>query len=233
MEKDKNNLDMSPQSPVPKNKLGNEIGREQVQVSADTRASKCRDLDDSGEFQEEHKNMEKVDPYHDNFESAEKQSDKKKVSKRTATEMTPDQTSNFKKTSKNLSGVIKKLEYDDEDEEMKEDCQIDEDSDEDSYPKYDSGITRFLNLGPSKKAFHKQYWTKEEDDKLQALVNKYGAKNWKRIASYFDTRTDVQCLHRWQKVLNPDLVKGPWTVEEDQKVIEMVKKHGAKNWSAI
>ena len=26
-------------------------------------------------------------------------------------------------------------------------------------------------------------------------------------------RSDVQCLHRWQKVLNPDLVKGPWTPE--------------------
>lgn len=26
-------------------------------------------------------------------------------------------------------------------------------------------------------------------------------------------RTDVQCLHRWQKVLNPDLVKGPWSIE--------------------
>lgn len=79
----------------------------------------------------------------------------------------------------------------------------------------------------------KQYWTKEEDDKLQTLVENYGAKNWKRIASYFENRTDVQCLHRWQKVLNPDLVKGPWTPEEDQKVIEMVKRYGAKNWSAI
>lgn len=26
-------------------------------------------------------------------------------------------------------------------------------------------------------------------------------------------RTEVQCLHRWQKVLNPDLIKGPWTLE--------------------
>lgn len=26
-------------------------------------------------------------------------------------------------------------------------------------------------------------------------------------------RTDVQCLHRWQKVLNPELVKGPWSKE--------------------
>jgi len=23
----------------------------------------------------------------------------------------------------------------------------------------------------------------------------------------------VQCLHRWQKVLNPELIKGPWTPE--------------------
>ena len=26
-------------------------------------------------------------------------------------------------------------------------------------------------------------------------------------------RTDVQCLHRWQKVLDPELVKGPWKKE--------------------
>lgn len=32
-------------------------------------------------------------------------------------------------------------------------------------------------------------------------------------AEYFEDRTDVQCLHRWQKVLNPELVKGPWTRE--------------------
>lgn len=34
-----------------------------------------------------------------------------------------------------------------------------------------------------------------------------------RAAEYFEDRTDVQCLHRWQKVLNPELVKGPWTPE--------------------
>lgn len=32
-------------------------------------------------------------------------------------------------------------------------------------------------------------------------------------AECFPDRTDVQCLHRWQKVLNPDLVKGPWSKE--------------------
>lgn len=52
-------------------------------------------------------------------------------------------------------------------------------------------------------------------------------------AEYFEERTDVQCLHRWQKVLNPELVKGPWTKEEDDKIIELVGQLGAKQWSKI
>lgn len=32
-------------------------------------------------------------------------------------------------------------------------------------------------------------------------------------AESFPDRSEVQCLHRWQKVLNPELVKGPWTQE--------------------
>lgn len=68
---------------------------------------------------------------------------------------------------------------------------------------------------------------------MRELVLRHGAKCWKRISANFSHRTDVQCLHRWQKVLNPRLVKGPWTTEEDQIVIEMVKKHGPKNWSLI
>lgn len=59
-------------------------------------------------------------------------------------------------------------------------------------------------------ALKKRWWTQEEDEKLKQLVDEYGARNWKRIASFFDDRTDVQCLHRWQKVLNPKLIKGPW-----------------------
>jgi myb-related protein len=56
----------------------------------------------------------------------------------------------------------------------------------------------------------KRWWTTDEDEKLRQLVEEYGAKNWKRIAGFFEERSDVQCLHRWQKVLNPKLIKGPW-----------------------
>ena len=64
-------------------------------------------------------------------------------------------------------------------------------------------------------------------------MTKFGAKNWKRIASFLHERTDVQCLHRWQKVLNPSMIKGPWSDEEDKILAEFVGKQGAKNWSNV
>ncbi|KAK9273325.1 hypothetical protein L1049_018134 [Liquidambar formosana] len=71
-------------------------------------------------------------------------------------------------------------------------------------------------------------------DKILAFaVQKFNSKNWKKIAEYVPDRTDVQCLHRWQKVLNPDLVKGPWTKEEDDLIVELVGKQGNKKWSEI
>lgn len=36
---------------------------------------------------------------------------------------------------------------------------------------------------------------------------------WDIIASRFPDRSDVQCQQRWAKVVNPELVKGPWTKE--------------------
>ncbi|XP_019707533.1 transcription factor MYB3R-1 isoform X2 [Elaeis guineensis] len=86
--------------------------------------------------------------------------------------------------------------------------------------------------GPTRRSTRGQ-WTSEEDAILQTAVQEFKGKNWKKIAECFPDRTDVQCLHRWQKVLNPELVKGPWTKEEDEKIIEMVNKHGPKKWSTI
>ncbi|KAF7132817.1 hypothetical protein RHSIM_Rhsim09G0091200 [Rhododendron simsii] len=76
-------------------------------------------------------------------------------------------------------------------------------------------------------------WTEEEDNLLSEVVEKYNGRNWKKIAECIPGRTDVQCLHRWQKVLNPELVKGPWTKEEDEHIIYLVEKYGCKKWSVI
>ncbi|EGC39531.1 hypothetical protein DICPUDRAFT_26731, partial [Dictyostelium purpureum] len=71
------------------------------------------------------------------------------------------------------------------------------------------------------------------DEILIKAVTLHNQKNWKKIAEHFPDRTDVQCHHRYQKVLHPNLVKGAWTKEEDEKVIELVKEYGPKKWSSI
>ncbi|XWS72566.1 hypothetical protein CRYUN_Cryun02cG0050800 [Craigia yunnanensis] len=86
--------------------------------------------------------------------------------------------------------------------------------------------------GPTRRSTKGQ-WTAEEDETLCKAVQRFKGKNWKKIAECFKDRTDVQCLHRWQKVLNPELVKGPWSKEEDELIIELVNKFGPKKWSTI
>ena len=77
-------------------------------------------------------------------------------------------------------------------------------------------------------------WTLEEDMALKKGVEQLGAKNWKQISVKYlnDNRTDVQCLHRWQKVLKPGLVKGPWTKDEDETIVKCIEA-GVTKWSEI
>jgi hypothetical protein len=74
----------------------------------------------------------------------------------------------------------------------------------------------------------------EEDEKLRAAVAAIGPKNWKRISQEFldDRRSVAQCLHRWQKVLQPGLVKGPWKKEEDETIVSCINA-GVTKWSEI
>ncbi|KAI3474807.1 hypothetical protein Pfo_030066 [Paulownia fortunei] len=85
--------------------------------------------------------------------------------------------------------------------------------------------------GPIRRA--KGGWTPEEDDMLKKAVAAFKGKSWKKIAEVFPDRSEVQCLHRWQKVLNPELVKGSWTREEDEKIKGLVAKYGPTKWSVI
>jgi transcriptional activator Myb len=75
-------------------------------------------------------------------------------------------------------------------------------------------------------------WTKQEDSLLKSMVEQYGEK-WDLISKQIPDRSDVQCQQRWTKVVNPDLIKGPWTKEEDDKVVELVERYGPKKWTLI
>lgn len=93
-----------------------------------------------------------------------------------------------------------------------------------------------LRTGP--KTSNRQRWSSSEDSKLCELVE-INFKNldsnigWNEISSYLPGRSEVQCRARWKNHLQPDLVKGPWTKEEDELVIDLVKRHGPRKWAYI
>lgn len=106
-------------------------------------------------------------------------------------------------------------------------------SQEDSHQDMNKEAEEREPSNPLKRRASMGKWTEDEDDKLRQAVKEFGGKNWKRIADKLTGRSDVQCLHRWQKVLRPGLIKGPWTPEEDATVVRLVRVHGTKKWSLI
>jgi hypothetical protein len=76
-------------------------------------------------------------------------------------------------------------------------------------------------------------WPKELDDLLRQAIDTHGKDNWNLIASAVgSTRTANECEQRYQKLVHSHRA-GPWTEEEDLKVVQLVKKLGAKRWSLI
>jgi hypothetical protein len=63
--------------------------------------------------------------------------------------------------------------------------------------------------------------------------------DWTKIAkSHGNDRTSSDCMKRYNKITgvrNNKLVamKGPWTAEEDQKIVALVAANGARKWSQI
>ncbi|XP_049880990.1 myb-related protein B isoform X2 [Pectinophora gossypiella] len=102
---------------------------------------------------------------------------------------------------------------------------------EDSTAAYEDVTTTTKSAGP-RKNINRGRWTKEEDKRLKMYVKMYN-EQWEVIAAQFTDRSDVQCQQRWTKVVNPELVKGPWTKEEDEKVVDLVAKYGPKKWTLI
>lgn len=74
-------------------------------------------------------------------------------------------------------------------------------------------------------------WTDDEDKLLLAIGEKFKFRNWKQIAKAFINRNGPQCYERY-RIIKPEIKKGPWTAEEDQTLLNLIKIHGNK-WSII
>ena len=73
-------------------------------------------------------------------------------------------------------------------------------------------------------------WSSEEDDLLRRLIGEYGEAKWKAVSKGMGTRTGIQCLHRWTKVLKPGIIKGAWRPDEDKVIVDWVSENGPISW---
>ncbi|XP_060793106.1 v-myb avian myeloblastosis viral oncogene homolog-like 2a isoform X2 [Neoarius graeffei] len=78
----------------------------------------------------------------------------------------------------------------------------------------------------------KSKWRPEEDKMIMTLVEKIGT-NWNTIATLLPGRTEQECRYRYTCVLDPNLIKGAWTKEEDERLIELVTALGTHQWAKI
>jgi hypothetical protein len=76
-------------------------------------------------------------------------------------------------------------------------------------------------------------WTQEEDDLLRKLVSESESVSWCVLAKFFPNKTAPQIAGRWDKVIDPRLVKGCWTREEDEIIVHFVETHGDKDWAKL
>ncbi|OHT11872.1 Myb-like DNA-binding domain containing protein [Tritrichomonas foetus] len=93
-------------------------------------------------------------------------------------------------------------------------------------------LSSSLALAPTRSRNQTQsiIWTPLEDQKLTQIMKQTPSPPWCSLVACFPGKTAQQIAGRWGKVLNPHLVKGSWTREEDEMIINFVKQNGPKNW---
>lgn len=77
-------------------------------------------------------------------------------------------------------------------------------------------------------------WTPEEDDIVRQAVesSNHDLVNWAEVAKLLPGRLTKQVRERWQNHLNPELVKSPWTEEEDYLLVSLQAVLGNR-WNEI
>ena len=83
--------------------------------------------------------------------------------------------------------------------------------------------TRTTEPGMKKK---RHIFSPEEDEKLKKLVALKGCLKWEEIAKEMDGLNARQCRDRYTNFLDPKIISKPWTKEEEQRLLHLVKVMG-------
>ncbi|CAI2369764.1 unnamed protein product [Moneuplotes crassus] len=75
-------------------------------------------------------------------------------------------------------------------------------------------------------------WSKEEDLLLKNFVKENGIKSWFKATSIIEGRSTKQIRERWINVLDPNLKKSKWSLEEEKILFELFLKFGSK-WAKL
>ena len=78
----------------------------------------------------------------------------------------------------------------------------------------------------------KGQWSAQEDKLLEQWVKINGPKNWEACGRFIQGRKGKQCREHWNNCLNPELIKGDWTSEEDFLIMFFYEKCNG-SWKKI
>jgi hypothetical protein len=72
-------------------------------------------------------------------------------------------------------------------------------------------------------------WSTQDYNELISLVRKYG-EEWETISKLLNNKTPKQCMQKF-KNSQRSAKKGNWTEEENQILLNWVKKNGPTKWT--
>jgi myb proto-oncogene protein len=99
------------------------------------------------------------------------------------------------------------------------------------YHLFNSDVNNNHNIFSIVKVKNKKKWTKQEDELLIELADRFKEKHWKDISSSFNNKNALQCFSRYKRI-RPGIIKGSWSPDEDEQILRLVTIYG-KCWSKI
>jgi hypothetical protein len=75
-------------------------------------------------------------------------------------------------------------------------------------------------------------FTHDEDVLLTDLVARYGDGDWAAVAEQMPGRNVRQCRERWFNYLSPSVTNGPWSSEDDARLLEKTREFGSR-WKSL